>query len=239
MKLKRPLYGGERGGDVLAVQRALNAWASAPSLEVNSVYDRDTEARMKMFQGEQKIKPATGNMGQASLDRMWPFFDAYGRMRYRRYSAPSPLPELGPMTKGGRPFLELSLTHATSGIPLFPAVDLAWGAGVPVLAPESCTVDTKDTSSNPGEALYLLGFSKLRLWVGHLDRDHPLGTKFRRGATLGLTIDQAGTDHGHVGVNAEFYLGKGQQFKYGRNGNGPPYTLGAPSMLSQLEATLL
>ena len=27
MKLKRPLYGDEKGGDVLAVQRALNRWA--------------------------------------------------------------------------------------------------------------------------------------------------------------------------------------------------------------------
>lgn len=145
--------------------------------------------------------------------------------------------DIGPVTKGGASLLDMALTHKTSGIPLFPAIDLAWGAGVPMYAPENCTVDTKDTSANPGEALYLTGRSKMRYWFGHLDRDHPLGTRFRKGDFLGRTVNtrKGGGPHGHVGVNAEEFLGRGKQLLYGRDGTGPDYTLGAPTIRRQLE----
>lgn len=144
--------------------------------------------------------------------------------------------DIGPVTKGGASLLDMSLTHDTSGIALFPAVDLAWGAGVPMYAPEPVTVDTRDTSSNPGEALYLTGRSGMRYWFAHIDRDYPLGTKFAKGAFLGKTVDtsKGGGPHGHVGVNGEAFLGKGKQFKYGRDGDGPDYTLGAPTVRNQL-----
>ena len=146
--------------------------------------------------------------------------------------------DIGAVTKGGASLLDMALTHNTTGIPLFPAVDLAWGAGVAMYAPEAVTVDTKDTHSNPGEALYLTGRSGMRYWFAHIDRDYPLGTKFAKGAFLGKTVDtsKGGGPHGHVGVNGEVFLGKGKQFKYGRDGDGPDYTLGAPTVRNQLNA---
>lgn len=144
---------------------------------------------------------------------------------------------VGPVQPGGPSLLDLSLTHATSGIPLFPAVDTAWGGGggVIVIAPEGCVVDTKDTSSSPGEAVYLTGSSTLRHWVGHLDRDWPLGHRFAKGDVIGKTLPIPGSsDHAHWGVNAEALLGKGRQLKYGATGNGPDYTLGAPTIREQL-----
>jgi hypothetical protein len=144
---------------------------------------------------------------------------------------------IGPITKPGASLLDMSLTHKTEGIPLYPAVDLAWGAGVPMYAPEACTVFLKDTSASPGEALYLKGASGLLYWWGHLDRDHPLGKKFTKGALIAKTVNQPPgmTDHGHVGVNAEKYLGSGKQLKYGRTGNGPDYTTGSPRIRVQLQ----
>lgn len=145
---------------------------------------------------------------------------------------------VGAITRPGASLLDMVLTHKTAGIPLFPAVDLAWGVGVPMYAPEACVVDTKDTSANPGEALYLTLVSGLRLWLGHLDRDWPLGKRFAKGALLGKTINQPGIgDHGHVGVNAEKFLGLGRQLKYGRTGNGPDYTFGSPRIRVQLLAS--
>lgn len=145
---------------------------------------------------------------------------------------------IGPVTKGGASLLDMSLTHKTSGIALFPAVDLAWGAGVSMYAPEAVTVDTRDTSANPGEALYLTGRSGMRYWFAHIDRDYRLGTKFAKGAFLGKTVDtsRGGGPHGHVGVNGEAFLGRGKQFLYGRDGNGPDYSLGAPTIRNQLLA---
>lgn len=144
---------------------------------------------------------------------------------------------IGPVTKGGASLLDMSLTHKTSGIALYPAIDLAWGAGVSIYAPERVTVWFKDTSANPGEAVYLKGTSGMLYWLGHIDRDHPLGTVLDKGAFIGKTLQQAaGKSHGHLGVNAEAFLGKGKQLLYGRDGNGPDYTLGAPTIRNQLLA---
>jgi hypothetical protein len=142
---------------------------------------------------------------------------------------------IGPITKPGASLIDMSLTHKTEGIPLYPAVDLAWGAGVPMYAPEACEVFLKDTSASPGEALYLKGVSGMMYWWGHLDRDHALGTKFSKGALVARTVNQSGTDHGHVGVNAEKFLGAGKQLKYVRTGTGPDYTTGSPRIRAQLQ----
>jgi hypothetical protein len=159
----------------------------------------------------------------------------------RDLSAKPAWENIGPITKPGASLLDMSLTHQTVGIPLFPAVDLAWGAGVPMYAPEIVVVDTKDTSASPGEALYLRGASGMRYWFGHLDRDHPLGKSFAKGALIAKTVNQPPgfVDHGHVGVNAEKFLGAGKQLKYGRTGNGPDYSTGSPRIRTQLEESEL
>ncbi len=154
-----------------------------------------------------------------------------------------PWADIGPVTKGGESLLDMSLTHASHGLPknaagttLWPAVDLAWGAGTSVYAPEDVVVDTKDSSASPGEALYLTGESGARHWVAHLDRDYPLGKRFKKGALIGKTIPTniGGGPHAHWGFNVEAFLGKGRALKYGRNGDGPDYTLGAPTIREQL-----
>jgi hypothetical protein len=159
-------------------------------------------------------------------------------MKARLGALPPRWANVGPVQPGGQSLLDMSLTHDTSGIPLFPAVDTAWGGGggVTVVAPERCVVDTKDTSAGPGEAVYMTGVSGLRHWVGHLDRDWPLGHGFEKGDVIGKTLPIPGSsDHAHWGVNAEAILGKGKQLKYGKTGTGPDYTLGAPTIREQLE----
>lgn len=141
---------------------------------------------------------------------------------------------IGPVVRGGPSLLDMSLTHKTSGISLYPAIDLAWGAGVPIYAPELVTVHFKDTSANPGEAVYLVGRSGMKYWLGHIDRDYPLGTKLAKGAIIGKTVPQTRAPHGHMGVNAEAFLGKGKQLLYGATGKGPDYTVGAPTIRNQL-----
>lgn len=150
-----------------------------------------------------------------------------------------PWTKIGPVLFGDKSLLDYALTHATSGIPLFPAVDLAWGSNVAMYAPENCVVDTKDTSANPGEALYLTGESGIQYWWGHGDRDYPLGKRFRKGELVWKTAWQPNKKaHGHIGVNVEALLGKGKQLKYGRTGEGPNYTHGSPTIREQLRALL-
>jgi len=147
---------------------------------------------------------------------------------------------VGAVTKPGASLLDMRLTHNSDGIALYPAVDLAWGVGVSMYAPEACVVFLKDTSASPGEALYLKGVSGLQYWFAHLDRDYALGHSFAKGAFLAKTVYQAaGKGHGHVGVNAEVFLGKGRQLKYGRSGTGPDYTTGSPTIRAQLQASEL
>ncbi len=160
---------------------------------------------------------------------------------FRREQKPKPpkssWTNVGPVQPGGKSLLDMSLTHDTSGIPLFPAVDTNWGnhGGVQVIAPEDCIVDTKDTHASPGEALYLTGASGLRYWMGHITVDYPLGRVVHKGDAIARTVDQSpGADHLHIGVNAEKLLGKGRQLKYGRTGNGPDYTTGSPTIRAQL-----
>jgi len=153
---------------------------------------------------------------------------------------PSSWRNIGPVQPGGKSLLDMSLTHDTSGIPLFPAVDTAWGGGggVVVIAPEDMVVDTKDTSAGPGEAIYCTGISKARHWVGHLDRDWPLGHKFKKGDRIGKTLPISGnSDHAHWGVNFEAIIGKGKELFWGGAPDKPRrrYQLGSPTIREQLE----
>jgi hypothetical protein len=220
------------------VQRALNRWAS-PAVEIplSSVYDSTTQDRMLAFQLEQEIKPASGLMGDRTLDALAPYFDAYGRWRYRtcRIPKPTPVPKLGPVWRGGKSVLDHDLTHATSGIPLYPAFDDAFAEGTEIVAPEPLVV-TRPSSARPGEAFYCLGASRIRYWFGHLDRTHQEGRKFVRGEVMARVAPNkiGGGPHVHVGVNVELLLGGGRQLLHHTN-----YTHGAPTVGEQLERALL
>jgi hypothetical protein len=151
---------------------------------------------------------------------------------------PDPVPLLGPVKRGGKSILDYQLTHNTDGIPLYPAFDDNWGSGAIAIAPEAMTVITPYTSANPGAAFYARGESKLKYWIGHLTRSPSIGTKFVKGQEVGRSVAQSGAEHTHWGINAEALLGEGKQLKYGRDGNGPDYTYGSPTIGGQLRAAL-
>jgi hypothetical protein len=154
--------------------------------------------------------------------------------RLERDLLPDPLPALGPIRRGGKSLLLYQLTHNTDGIPRYPAFDDCWGAGAISIAPEPLVVVAPYTSSNPGAAFYARGASKLEYWIGHLTRSPKLGTRFAKGQELGRSVAQSGAEHTHFGINVEGLLGGGQSLAYGRNGNGPDYTYGAPAIGVQL-----
>lgn len=143
---------------------------------------------------------------------------------------PPPAPSIGPVFKGGKSVLQHDCTHATSGIPLYPAFDDCFTAGVSVIAPEAMTV-TRSSSARPGEAFYATGASKIKWWFGHLDRTHSAGTKFRKGQVIGRVAANTigGGPHVHVGVNVEGLWGRGKQLVHRTD-----YRHGAPLIGVQL-----
>jgi len=139
---------------------------------------------------------------------------------------------LGPVFNGGASILQHDLTHATSGLELYPAFDDAFTEGTPIIAPEQLTV-TKESSSNPGDAFYASGRSGLSYWFGHLASAPALGKSFNKGATLGKVgpNNVGGGPHVHVGVNVEALWGAGKQLEHHTD-----YTHGAPLVGDQLAA---
>jgi hypothetical protein len=106
VKLKRPLYGPSdprgpvRGDDVLYfVKRTLNRLPGSlpvgadffpkPPGGFDEVYNEKTEKAVEVFQRFSDIQP-TGQFGQATLDAMWAFADAYSKYRYRLLKVPPP-----------------------------------------------------------------------------------------------------------------------------------------------------
>jgi hypothetical protein len=133
------------------------------------------------------------------------------------------IPQLGPMFKDGKSVLDQRMTHDTSGISGYPAFDDAFLAGVDVIAPEDLKV-TKASSSNPGDAFYATGQSKIKWWFGHLVVAPAVGKRFSKGQKMGdvLYTTIGGGSHCHVGIDVRPLTGEG--LKYGSNGNGPDYT---------------
>jgi hypothetical protein len=147
------------------------------------------------------------------------------------------IPNLGPMTPGGRSILDEDFTHMTSGLG-WPAFDLAFsgdpGPSRVLIAPEALVVDTKDSSAHPGEAFYATGASGIRYWVGHLKDDWPLGKRFAKGAKIGDTIPTSigGGTHGHIAINLIPVTGR--HARYGAEGDGPNYTHGPYTLRREL-----
>jgi hypothetical protein len=144
------------------------------------------------------------------------------------------LPKLGPVWNGGKSILEQDCTHATSGIPRFPAFDDAFVAGRKIIAPEALEV-TRASSSRPGKAFFAKGRSGLQYWFGHLVKAPSVGTKFRKGETMGVVLDHniGGGPHVHVAINIERIVKSGKQLEHHTN-----YTHGARLIGKQLEELL-
>jgi len=256
--LKRALYDREHGGpsepgeDVKAIKRALaraGYWKWDPQnysgeYTVDFAQGTNEWSGVRGFQRAKKLQ-ATGNYGQATHDALrktnvpagspnagQDAFDAFAAEQYEEYVPPSDVPDLGPVFAGGKSVLDHDLTHATSGIPLYPAFDDAFAQGVTIIAPEDLEV-VRDSSSNPGDACYCLGASGLQYWFGHLERAPSVGTRIAKGKTIGKTCvnNVGGGPHVHVGCNVENLWGKGKEMSHKTS-----YTHGAPKVGAQLEA---
>ena len=148
-----------------------------------------------------------------------------------------PVPDLGGVTVGAASILDFDFTHMTTGLG-WPAFDTALtgdpGPSVVVIAPEDIIVDTKDSSSSPGEAFYATGRSGLRYWFAHLKDDHPLGKKFLKGSVVGATVPTTvgGGTHLHLAINLIPVTGR--HARYGRDGDGPDYTHGPYTLRREL-----
>mgnify|MGYP001576749246 CR=1 FL=1 len=163
-------------------------------------------------------------------------FDELARDLFRSYEGKPklpPVPDLGPIHAGGQTVLEHDLTHATSGIPDYPAFDDAFTEGREIVAPEPMRV-TRPSSSRPGLAFYATGDSKIRYWFGHLDRTHAAGRKFAKGDLVGRVAPNniGGGPHVHVGVDARALTG-GKVLAHHTN-----YTHGAATVGEQLRRAL-
>jgi hypothetical protein len=149
-----------------------------------------------------------------------------------RQSQSSSVPDLGPVCAGGKSVLNHDLTHATSGLPDYPAFDDAFTQGKEIIAPEDLTI-TGQSSSNPGDAFYATGKSGLKYWFGHLTSSPGNGTVVKKGARLSTVCANSigGGPHVHVGIDGRPVMG--HQFVYHTD-----YTHGAPTIGAQLAEAL-
>jgi hypothetical protein len=152
-----------------------------------------------------------------------------------------PVPNLGRIVPGGKTLLLCQLTHNTDGLEgeegsMWPALDDGWEAGEEVFAPEVLRV-YKQSGSAGGDAFFAAGESGLHHWVGHLTRAPANGRVFTRGEIVGVQARIPGDDHVHWAINARPLIGF--DLKYGRNGNGPDYTYGSPTIGVQLTKALV
>jgi hypothetical protein len=253
MNLKRPLYGPQHplgpssGRDVKDfVKRTLHRLPAIipvgadffplpPGGVFDDVYNDKVVKAVKIVQRYNDIKPETGNTGQETLDALWIYADAYSRWVYRIWSAPSPIPKLGPVVDGGKAMLDLRLTHPSSGFPnpehpdsYFPAIDAGWIVGLDVLAVEDMVV-TEASSANVGDAFYAMGVSKIEYWYGHIIVAPGVGKIFRRGDKVGDIIVHPNGAHVHMGMNARRLIGHDLTYGYG---------LGVPTVGAQLREAL-
>jgi hypothetical protein len=197
------------------------------------------EALHKVIQPREGI-PNSGDIGAATWDVLWEYLDAYRKAQYLAWSVPvipkpNPVPDLGPLYYGGASVLNHQLTHNTDGIPYYPAYDDGWIGGRTVLAVEDMIV-REASSSNPGDAFYGAGKSKIDYWYGHLIVAPSVGRQFRKGEAVGRIYYQGSKSHVHLGVNARNLIG--HDLLYGAHGNGPDYSYGSATVGTQLKEYL-
>lgn len=218
---------GSRGKAVTAAKLAVNEW-NAKKGNTSAFFGPFFRSLVKQFQKEHRI-PQTGVVGVNTWKALAPFLTPAAK---KLLPQKPDVPNLGPVFKGGKSVLDHDLTHATDGIPLYPAFDDAFSRGLTIIAPEPLIV-TRASSSRPGCAFYCQGQSGIRYWFGHLAADQPVGKEFAKGAAIGRVgaNNIGGGPHVHVGVNVEVLWGKGRELVYHTN-----YTHGAPTIGAQLAA---
>lgn len=240
-KPKGPTFGRDVQIAKFAVGRYRPGLLPEPSSGYTKNYGRGLyDGLRKVIQPREGI-PASGDIGQATWDILWPLLDDYHRWQYRVWSQPtipkpSPVPDLGALYSGGASVLYHSLTHSTSGISNYPAFDDGWIGGRTLWAVEDMAVHTA-SGSNPGDAFFARGKSGIDYWYGHLLRAPSVGSSFRKGQAVGTILHQSGgKSHVHLGIDARRLIG--HSLLYGATGHGPDYTYGSPTVVTQIREAL-
>lgn len=142
-------------------------------------------------------------------------FDDTAKRLWRLASQPKPtVPQLGPVTAGAPSVLLHDLTHATDGVPGFPAFDDAFGQpGKIVLAPEALTVTRLGHAvrrdGNPdGRIVYATGASRIRYCFVHLEDVPAVGTRIKSGGRIAVISANHEVPHLHVGIDARPLIGR-------------------------------
>lgn len=150
------------------------------------------------------------------------------------------VPALGPVKPNGLAVLLHALTHNTDGFEgVWPAFDdTLVSVGTPVVAPEDCTV-IDHTGSDGGVGFKVRGKSTIVHLFLHCATRPPMGSKIAKGARLSTVArirqDQGGP-HIHYAIDTRPLVRV--WLKYGRDGNGPDYTFGSPTIGAQLASLL-
>lgn len=127
---------------------------------------------------------------------------------------PQGVPNLGPVIAGGQSILLEDFTHATSGVPFYPAFDTGVGhPGLAVIAPETVAVTklgrfTRRDGTPDGRSVYADGRSGLRYVFGHLENVVANGTTIRKGGRVGVISANHEAPHLHLGIDARALLGR-------------------------------
>ena len=151
-----------------------------------------------------------------------------------------PVPALGPVKPGGKSVLLHQLTHNSDGFEgVWPAFDdTNVKVGTAVLAPEACKVISHH-GSDGGVGFKVRGVSKILHLFLHCASRPSIGASFIKGAKISTVArirpDQGGP-HIHYALDTRPLIGT--WLKYGRNGNGPDYTYGSPTIGVQLTKEL-
>jgi len=151
-----------------------------------------------------------------------------------------PVPALGPVKPGGKTVMLHQLTHNTDGFTgVWPAFDdTNVSVGTSVLAPEACKV-IDHTGSDGGVGFKVRGASGIIHLFLHCASRPPMSASFVKGAKLSsvarITATQGGP-HIHYALDTRPLIKK--WLKYGRDGNGPDYTYGSPTVGVQLHAAM-
>ena len=237
--LTRTLKLGMVGADVEACKRAVYRYVHAGASWNTFVRSAPIVRRTFGVFFREAVKVAQLRLGLKADGQIGPAtekalrkaggFDLLADSLLEQYAA-AHVATIGPVVRGEPSILSHDCTHATDGIPLYPAFDTAFRQGASIIAPEGLTV-TRPSSSRPGQAFYATGQSGMRYWFGHLDRTHAAGVKFGKGASVGRVAPNhvGGGPHCHVGVNVEKLWGPGRELVHHRD-----YTHGAPTIGHQL-----
>jgi len=131
------------------------------------------------------------------------------------------IPNWGAIVPGGASLLDHDMTHLTDGLK-WPAVDAGWETGKPVLAHADCEVYDNTSSSQGGNAFYIIDEYDCKHWVAHITKVPKLNKSFSKGDEMTNISSDHDRPHVHWATDTTALIKK--QLLYGKTGKGPQYT---------------